>query len=95
MSYKRRPKNKQELPPKRVKKKELPKKTIVEFGFTTQDGINYNNGTGRIKINEKGEITCLIRDEEEKWKNVKGKLDYVRMKSIVIKKVDTIRKKKV
>jgi hypothetical protein len=87
MTYKKRPKNKQELSPKSGfrPKKELPTKTLVEFGFTTRDGVKHKNLSGRLKITEEGDIQCLVRDSEGKWRNVKGKLDFIRMKTIVIK----------
>lgn len=67
------------------RKKLLPKKLIVEFEFIYEEK-KYRIGSGRIKISEEGGISCLIRDENGKWKNIRGVLTYIKLKYVVIKK---------
>jgi hypothetical protein len=90
---KKRIKNKQELTPKSGKKKELPKRTIVEFQFTTLLGVKFKNGEGaRLKIMEDGGISCLVKSEERGWIPVKAKLDFIKLKTIIIKKKPDVKK---
>jgi hypothetical protein len=92
MTYKRRPRNKQELSSKSGKRvrKILPKKTIVEFEFSYMGKI-YKNGDGaRLKIMDDGGISCLIT-WEDRWMPVKATLEKIKMKTVIIK--DKIRKK--
>jgi hypothetical protein len=84
MSYKKRPKNKQELDPKSGKKKrtiipEAELKLKIDFQFTTPDGRCYCPPDARIKINADGGVGFLIRTETG-WKPVKAKLDYLKLK---------------
>lgn len=61
---------------------------MVEFSFTTPDGVVHHPPEARLKIMENGGVSCLIQDEAGKWVKVKGKLDFIKMKTIVIKKED-------
>jgi hypothetical protein len=85
MSYKKRPKNKQELPSKSGKKRRkiLPTKDIVEFEFIHNDE-KYKNGTGRLKIATDGGISCLIF-KDDKWYPVKATLTKIKLRTVVIK----------
>lgn len=90
---KKRVKNKQELTPKSGKKKELPKKTIAEFQFTSTLGIKFKSGEGaRIKLMDDGGISCLVRTENNGWQAIKAKVDYIKIKTIVIKKKPDVKK---
>lgn len=87
MRYKKRPKNKQELTSQSGyrPKKELPKKTIVEFSFTTQEGEIFKAPNGRLKIMQDGGVSCLVKTDRG-WSAIKAKLDFIKMKTVVIKK---------
>ena len=69
--------NKNELPPKAKKLPE--KKTVVRFDFEGDDGLKYRIPKARLKINENGGASCLIKDEEGKWKAIKGKLKSIKI----------------
>lgn len=69
--------NKNELPPKAKKLPE--KKTVVRFDFEGDDGLKYRIPKARLKINENGGASCLIKDEEDKWKAIKGKLKSIKI----------------
>jgi hypothetical protein len=69
--------NKNELSPN---PKKLPeKKIVVRFDFLGDDGNKYKIPKARLKINENGGASCLIKDEEGKWKAIKGKLKSIKM----------------
>ena len=67
-------KNKQEMSSRSGVKKKPEKKIKVKFEFEMPDGKIIRNGEGRIKIMSDGGVSCLIQDEEGKWKAVKAKL---------------------
>lgn len=69
--------NKNELPPKTKKLPE--KKIVVRFDFKGDDGLKYRIPKARLKINENGGASCLIKDEEGKWKAIKGKLKSIKI----------------
>ena len=69
--------NKNELPAKAKKPPE--KKTVVRFSFTGIDGEKYGLPNARLKINENGGASCLTKDEEGKWKAIKGKLNTIKI----------------
>jgi hypothetical protein len=69
--------NKNELPA-RVKKPPE-KKIVVRFSFTGIDGKKYGIPNARLKINENGGASCLIKDIEGKWKAIKGKLNTIKI----------------
>ena len=69
--------NKNELSAKAKKPPE--KKTVVRFSFTGIDGLKYRIPKARLKINENGGASCLIKDEEGKWKAIKGKLKSIKI----------------
>jgi len=69
--------NKNELPPKTKKLPE--KKTVVRFDFEGDDGLKYRIPKARLKINENGGASCLIKDENNKWKAIKGKLKSIKI----------------
>lgn len=50
------------------------KRPKIKFEFEDEKGKKYSNGTGRIKICAEGFLTLIIKDENDKWKNIKGKL---------------------
>jgi hypothetical protein len=93
MAPKKRPKNKQELSSKsgHRPKKELPRKIVVEFSFTTKEGVVYKQPQGRIKVSQDGGVSCLILTEEG-WKPVKAILNFIKMKTVIIKKKDPKKK---
>ena len=70
-------KNKNELSPKPKKPPE--KKIVVRFSFTGIDGKKYGIPNARLKINENGGTSCLTKDEEGKWKAIKGKLTTIKI----------------
>jgi len=69
--------NKNELPPKTKKLPE--KKTVVRFDFESDNGLKYRIPKARLKINENGGASCLIKDENNKWKAIKGKLKSIKI----------------
>jgi len=69
--------NKNELPAKTKKPPE--KKTVVRFSFAGIDGEKYGLPNARLKINENGGASCLIKDENNKWKAIKGKLKSIKI----------------
>ena len=69
--------NKNELPPKAKKLPE--KKVVVRFDFEGVDGLKYRIPKARLKINENGGASCLIKDEKGKWKAIKGKLKSIKI----------------
>jgi hypothetical protein len=73
MRYKKRPKNKQELPAKSgVKNKPVFRDRII-FEFEVNTEVFRNGNEGRLKLDNKGYFTFVIK-REGKWQNVKGKL---------------------
>lgn len=81
--YKKKPKNKNEIDSFSgvIKKKKKPleyKKPMVEFQFT-HEGRRYGNNKGRLKIDIHGGVSCLLLLETG-WKNVKGILNYIKIK---------------
>ena len=69
--------NKNELPPKAKKLPE--KKVVVRFDFEGINGLKYRIPKARLKINENGGASCLIKDENNKWKAIKGKLKSIKI----------------
>ena len=63
-----------------LSQKKLPeKKIVVRFDFLGDDGNKYKIPKARLKINENGGASCLIKDEEGKWKAIKGKLKSIKI----------------
>ena len=77
---KKKPKNKQELSPESGAKKKNKKETKlkVEFQITTKEGVKYLPPNCRLKIDQNGFISCLIKIEE-KWKAVKATEDHLKV----------------
>lgn len=72
--------NKNELTPQSgVGKKAPDKKVVVQFEFIGVDGAKYKLPNARLKINENGGASCLTKDEEGKWRAIKGKLKSIKM----------------
>jgi hypothetical protein len=72
--------NKNELSPKSgVTKKPPEKKVVVDFEFIGIDGVKYKLPNARLKVNENGGASCLIKDKDDKWKAIKGKLKSIKL----------------
>jgi len=69
--------NKNELNPNPKKPPE--KKIVVRFSFEGIDGKKYGLPNARLKINENGGTSCLIKDEFNKWKAIKGELKSIKI----------------
>ncbi len=68
--------NKNELSPR---PKKLPeKKVVVRFSFEGVDGKKYGLPLARLKVNENGGSSCLIK-QDGKWKAIKGKLQSIKI----------------
>lgn len=81
--YKKRPKNKQELSSfsgTTRKKKAAPveKKPKVNFEFQDMEGNKYNTSQGRLKIDQDGGVSFLMKVEDS-WKTLKGHLITIKM----------------
>lgn len=93
MSYKKKPKNKQELPSSSGSKKKPVYRDKIIFEFKTEEGIFKNGGEGRLKLDNKGYFTFVIK-KEGKWKNVKGVLLKLKLVREIKKTVGSIKKAK-
>lgn len=73
--YKKKPKNKNELESfsGATKKKTPPveKKPKVSFEFVDLEGNHYQTGQGRLKIDQEGGVSFLLKLEDT-WKTIKG-----------------------
>lgn len=78
--------NKNELSPKSGARKKpmVETKIKVEFEFIGIDGKKYGLPEARLKVNENGGASCLIKTELG-WKPIKGKLNKINM--VLIKKL--------
>lgn len=83
---KRKPKNKQEISSQSGKKpkKKLRTKQVVDFQFTTRDGMQWKIPCARLKIDNVGGASCLTK-ENDAWHPVKAHLDWIKIKTVVIK----------
>ena len=81
--YKARPKNKQEMGSfSGVIKKKLimaEKKPRVEFEFVSLEGVLYKTGDGRLKIDQTGGVSFLVKGEVY-WKTIKGNLKWIKIR---------------
>jgi hypothetical protein len=55
------------------------KKIVVHFDFEGIDEKKHSLPNARLKINENGGTSCLIKDEFNKWKAIKGELKSIKI----------------
>lgn len=82
--HRRKPKNKNELESfsgvtKKKKVLVVDKKPKVDFIFEDLEGKRYTTADGRIKIDQQGGVSFLLKIEET-WKTIKGHLVTIKVK---------------